>query len=54
MGMKFDGACPRSFEVSAQEIKEAYDRADPALKKALQHAKDNIAAYHEKQIRQGL
>ncbi len=53
MGMKFDGACPRSFEVSAQEIKEAYDRADPALKKALQHAKDNIAAYHEKQIRQG-
>ncbi len=53
MGVKFDGASPLRFEVPADEIREAYEKADPMLKKALQHAKDNITAYHEKQIRQG-
>ncbi|HML36567.1 MAG TPA: histidinol dehydrogenase [Bacillota bacterium] len=51
--MKFDGACPDRFEVTREEMKQAYESADPFLKKALERAKENITAYHEKQVRQG-
>lgn len=51
--MKFDGACPDHFEVTREEMEQAYENADPSLKKALEHAKGNISAYHEKQVRQG-
>ena len=51
--MKFDGACPDRFEVTREEMKQAYESADPSLKKALERAKKNITAYHEKQVRQG-
>lgn len=51
--MKFDGACPDRFEIIREEMKQAYENADPSLKKALEHAKENIAAYHKKQVRQG-
>ncbi|HVI39254.1 MAG TPA: histidinol dehydrogenase, partial [Anaerovoracaceae bacterium] len=52
-GMELDGACPDCFEVTREEMKLAYDNADEALKKALQHAKENITAYHVKQVKQG-
>ncbi|MDD2189813.1 MAG: histidinol dehydrogenase [Eubacteriales bacterium] len=52
-GIKFDGAAPDRFEITKDELKQAYDAAEDSLKKALQHAKDNITAYHEKQRRQG-
>lgn len=52
-GMKFDGASPEQFEVTREEMKLAYDNAEDGLKKALLHAKENIIAYHEKQVRQG-
>jgi len=53
LGAEFDGASPDRFEVPAEEMKAAWEGADEALKKALRHAKENIAAYHEKQVRQG-
>ena len=52
-GMRFDGATPEKFEITRDEMHEAYDNADEALKRALCHAKENITAYHEKQVRQG-
>jgi histidinol dehydrogenase len=52
-GRKFDGASPECFEVTKEEMRLAYDNADEALKKALLHAKENITAYHEKQVKQG-
>lgn len=52
-GIQFDGAVPERFAVDGEEIRQAWDNADEALKKALTHAKENIAAYHEKQVRQG-
>lgn len=52
-GIQFDGASPDAFEVTREEMKQAYDSAEEPLKKALLHAKENITAYHEKQIKQG-
>jgi len=53
LGIRFDGASPEKFEVSKEELKLAYDNTEEPLKKALLHAKENITAYHEKQVRQG-
>jgi len=53
LGIKFDGASPEKFEVAKEEMKQAYDNAEESLKKALLHAKENITAYHEKQVKQG-
>lgn len=53
LGKEFDGASPERFEISKEEMKQAWDGADEALKKALEHAKENIAAYHEKQVKPG-
>lgn len=52
-GIDFDGASPEKFEVTKEEMKLAYDNAEESLKKALIHAKENITAYHEKQVNQG-
>lgn len=52
-GMQFDGASPDPFEIERAELKRAFDRCDSALRKALEHAAENITAYHEKQVRQG-
>ena len=52
-GMDFDGASPEKFEVTKEEMILAYDNAEESLKKALIHAKENITAYHEKQVNQG-
>jgi histidinol dehydrogenase len=51
--LQFDGAAPERFEAAREEMKQAYDNMEGSLKKALLHAKENIAAYHEKQARQG-
>jgi histidinol dehydrogenase len=53
LGKEFDGAGPECFEVSKEEMKRAWDGTEEALKRALQHAKENITAYHEKQVKQG-
>lgn len=53
LGEKFDGASPKRLEISREEMKEAWDGTDDALKKALEHAKENITAYHEKQVKPG-
>jgi len=50
---KFDGVRLESLAVSEQEIGEAVVRTDPAFLDILREAKDNIAAFHEKQKRQG-
>ncbi len=52
-GFQFDGASPEQFEISREDMKLAYDCCEDSLKKALQHAKENITAYHEKQKKQG-
>jgi len=52
-GIQFDGAAPQRFAVDREEIRKAWNNADESLKKALIHAKENIAAYHEKQVQQG-
>ena len=52
-GMKFDGAVPARFEITREEMRQAYDSIEDTLKKALLHAKENIESYHEKQRRQG-
>lgn len=52
-GLRFDGAVPDRFEVPKEEMEQAWNEADDALKKALLHAKENIMAYHEKQVKQG-
>lgn len=53
LGKEFEGASPESFEVSKEEMKQAWDGTEEALKKALEHAKKNITAYHEKQVKPG-
>ena len=52
-GLKFDGAAPECFEVTREEMEQAFQSVDESLKKALLHAKENITAYHEKQMKQG-
>lgn len=49
-GLKFDGACPKSFEVPKEDMEKAYHLAEEDFIKALIHAKANIQAYHEKQV----
>lgn len=50
-GVKFDGFCGDSLEVSADEIELAYSSVDPELIEILQSAANNIRAFHEKQKR---
>ena len=52
-GERFDGAAPKCFEISREEMSDAYDNADDELKRALSHAKENIESYHERQVREG-
>ena len=50
---KFDGGAPDSLLVSKEEIDDALENTDPALLAAMTEARDNIRAFHEKQVRQG-
>lgn len=48
----FDGVSLDCFEVSSAEIEEGYKQMDKELIAALERSKENIQAYHEKQLRQ--
>ncbi|MFQ5508653.1 MAG: histidinol dehydrogenase [Leptospirillia bacterium] len=52
---KFDRVkiTPESMAFGADEIKRAYDDADPKVVDALRYAADRIRAFHEKQLRDG-
>ena len=50
---RFDGVKLASLEVGAGKIDEAYDRTGEKLKSVMRKAKENIAAFHEKQKRNG-
>ena len=48
--LAFDGARLDGFKVTDEEISEAFNSIDPMLLKNLNQAKDNIEAYHQKQV----
>ena len=50
---KFDRVKLDSLKVSDDEIKEAFDKVDPALIEVIKTAKENIEEYHRKQLREG-
>ncbi len=51
---RFDGADinEQNIRVTAKEIQDAYEKADPALLRVMRKSLANIRSYHEKQIRQ--
>ncbi len=48
---KFDGAVDDVIEVTPEEIEEAFKQVDEELISILQQAKENITAFHSKQVR---
>ncbi|PWM41615.1 MAG: histidinol dehydrogenase [Clostridiales bacterium] len=48
---KFDGAALGTLEVSAAEIKEAFEAVEPKFLDILNRAAENIRAFHQKQVR---
>lgn len=48
---KFDGAEDDVIEVTAEEIEEAFKEVDEELLNILSEAKENITAFHSKQVR---
>ncbi len=50
---KFDGGAPESLVVSAEEIDDAFTKVPAELIEAMTEARDNIRAFHEKQVRNG-
>lgn len=48
---KFDGAALGTLEVSAAEIKEAFEAVEPKFLDILNLAAENIRAFHQKQVR---
>ncbi len=48
---KFDGAVDDIIEVTAEEIEEAFTQVDDELIEILKEAKENITAFHSKQVR---
>lgn len=50
---RFDGAQPQSLEVSQEELDEAVAQTDREFLDILAQARDNIWAYHQKQLRTG-
>lgn len=49
---KFDGVKLNSLLVSKEEIDEAFNNADKKFVDIISEAKDNITAFHEKQVRE--
>ncbi len=47
---EFDGIEPESLEVSADEIRNAGQKVDKALKRAIEEAHWNILTFHKKQV----
>ena len=50
--LKFDKGLPPCFEVSAEEMAQALAEADAEFTASLRRAADNIAAFHNRQVRQ--
>ena len=50
---KFDGADISSLEVTEEEIEKAFSEVDTKLLAVMQEAKENITAFHKKQVRDG-
>lgn len=50
--LKFDKGLPPCFEVSAEEMMQALAEADADFAASLRRAADNIAAFHNRQVRQ--
>ncbi len=48
---KFDRAELSSFEVTSDEIEEAFDSVEPEFLEVIREAATNIRAFHEKQVR---
>lgn len=48
---KFDSVMLHGFQVTAEEITEAYESVSGQLVEIIKEAADNIRAYHEKQLR---
>jgi histidinol dehydrogenase len=46
----FTGADYSTFEVTRIEIEDAYERVDAQVVRALEHAKQRVADYHERQL----
>lgn len=44
---------PGQLRVDAEQIRRAYDKADPAVVESLKYAADRITAFHEKQKKEG-
>jgi len=47
---KFDRFDCKKMEITRSEMEKAYKALDPALKKSLGKARDNIVSFHEKQL----
>ncbi len=50
---KFDKVSLSSLEVSEEEINEAFASVDPSFIEIVKEAKENITAFHKKQVREG-
>lgn len=50
--VKFDGKAPEKAEISKEEMAELAKGCDKAFLKALEHAAENIADFHKRQLRQ--
>lgn len=48
-GMAFDGACPESFLLPQEEMKKAFEQAEPGFRRALLAARANIEEFHKEQ-----
>ena len=48
---RFDKAALSSFEVTPEEIEEAFTLVEPEFVKILEEARDNIRAFHSRQVR---
>ncbi len=51
--IRFDGKAPECFEITKEEIENAYNSRDEKFITALKNAADNIRAFHEKQKESG-
>ncbi|NLA76933.1 MAG: histidinol dehydrogenase, partial [Clostridiales bacterium] len=49
--LKFDGFAPEQLRVSEEEIEQAYASADSGFIKTLELARENIEAFHKRQLR---
>lgn len=50
--LRFDGACPASFRVPDELVRGALDAVPPAFLAALERARDQIRAFHERECEQ--